>query len=331
MPYFIERSQPRSAGGKVLCVGLACLDSVYILRQYPIEEDVKEMALQHRWQRGGNASNSATVLALLGADCEFFGTLSGKKSASFIVDNFTAHGISTQHCPLYDDCEAPAATVLVNNSNGLRTIIHNESDLPELDLEDFRRLDLSQYSWVHFEGRNVVAVARMVEEVAKWNRRHAEGGRLVRVSVELERPRCCSDVLALASLADVVFVSKDYAAMKGWPSMEAALEAVSRHTKPSASIIVTWGEEGAACRSPDGSVRRSPGHPPPRVVETLGAGDTFLAAAVFSLNQGHSLQHATSFACRIAGAKVGMYGYSGLRKVYRELLDGLRPTAYLAR
>ena len=32
-------------------------------------------SLDYYWQRGGNASNSASVLALLGQDVEFFGTL----------------------------------------------------------------------------------------------------------------------------------------------------------------------------------------------------------------------------------------------------------------
>ncbi|KAJ8893174.1 hypothetical protein PR048_005757 [Dryococelus australis] len=326
MPYFTE-SWSRTGDGQILCVGLACLDSVYVLSNYPIEEDIKERAIDHRWQRGGNASNSSTVLSLLGAKCEYFGTISGKKSASFIAEDFIMHGISTKHCVLYEDCEPPAATVLVNNTNGLRTIVHNESNLPELSLDDFKKLDLLQYSWIHFEGRNVVAVSRMIEEVAKWNRMHSSESELgpIRISVELERPRCGSDILTIVPQADVVFVSKDYAMHKGWSNMISAMEAVAEYTKTSASIIVTWGEMGAAARSPDGSIYHSPGFPPHCVVETLGAGDTFLAAAVFSLSSGHSLRHAITFACRIAGAKVGMYGYSGIRDVFRNLRNGVVP------
>lgn len=41
--------------------------------------------------------------------------------------------------------------VIINSENGSRTIIHSNKNLPDLTVEDFKKLDLSCYSWIHFE------------------------------------------------------------------------------------------------------------------------------------------------------------------------------------
>lgn len=59
---------------QILCVGLVVLDIINVMDKYP-EEDTDSRCLSQRWQRGGNASNSCTVLSLLGAPCAFMGSL----------------------------------------------------------------------------------------------------------------------------------------------------------------------------------------------------------------------------------------------------------------
>ena len=54
-----------SAPSGILCVGLTCVDLVSVVTSYPAE-DSDNRCLRQYWSRGGNASNNATVLALLG-------------------------------------------------------------------------------------------------------------------------------------------------------------------------------------------------------------------------------------------------------------------------
>lgn len=65
----------------------------------------------------------------------------------------------------------------------------------------------------------------------------------------------------------------------------------------------------------------SPAYPPTGpVVDTLGAGDTFCASVIFALVNGKPLGEALHFGNKIAGSKVGFYGYDGIAGIYKDFL-----------
>ncbi|XP_077384620.1 ketohexokinase isoform X6 [Festucalex cinctus] len=76
-----EQTKPK----KILCIGLVCLDIISVVDKFP-EEDSDSRCVSQRWQRGGNASNSCTVLSLLGSPCAFMGSLCAGPVASNIPD-----------------------------------------------------------------------------------------------------------------------------------------------------------------------------------------------------------------------------------------------------
>ena len=84
----------------------------------------------------------------------------------------------------------------------------------------------------------------------------------------------------------------------------------------SAVIIVPWGEQGAMARCGNGDIVESKAYSPTTLIDTIGAGDTFIAATVFSLCHNKSVQESIDLGNLIAGAKCGMMGYSGLNSVY---------------
>lgn len=63
-----------------------------------------------------------------------------------------------------------------------------------------------------------------------------------------------------------------------------------------------------------------PAYPPDAIVDTLGAGDTFCASVIFALVNGKELQEALRFGNKIAGSKIGFYGYDGIADVYKNHL-----------
>ncbi|XP_031212134.1 ketohexokinase isoform X2 [Mastomys coucha] len=248
---------------QILCVGLVVLDIINVVDKYP-EEDTDRRCLSQRWQRGGNASNSCTVLSLLGARCAFMGSL------------------------------APG---------------HVAENLPDVSAKDFEKVDLTRFKWIHIEGRNASEQVKMLQRIEEHNAKQPLPQK-IRVSVEIEKPR--EELFQLFSYGEVVFVSKDVAKHLGFQSAVEALRGLYSRVKKGATLVCAWAEEGADALGPDGQLLHSDAFPPPQVVDTLGAGDTFNASVIFSLSKGNSMQEALRFGCQVAGKKCGLQGFDGI-------------------
>ena len=59
----------------------------------------------------------------------------------------------------------------------------------------------------------------------------------------------------------------------------------------------------------------SPAYPPAQVINTLGAGDTFIAACMKALSKEAPLERMLNFACKVAGYKCGVKDVEELRGV----------------
>lgn len=293
---------------QILCVGLVVLDIINVVDKYP-EEDTDRRCLSQRWQRGGNASNSCTVLSLLGARCAFMGSLAPGHVADFVLDDLRRYSVDLQYAVLQTEGSIPTSTVIVNEASGSRTILHAYRNLPDVSAKDFEKVDLTRFKWIHIEGRNASEQVKMLQRIEEHNATQPLPQK-VRVSVEIEKPR--EELFQLFGYGEVVFVSKDVAKHLGFRSAGEALKGLYSRVKKGATLICAWAEEGADALGPDGQLLHSDAFPPPRVVDTLGAGDTFNAAVIFSLSKGNSMQEALRFGCQVAGKKCGLQGFDGI-------------------
>ncbi|XP_056463094.1 ketohexokinase isoform X3 [Gadus chalcogrammus] len=293
---------------KILCIGLVCLDIINVVEKYP-EEDTDSRCQSQRWQRGGNASNSCTVLSLLGAPCAFMGSLAPGPVADFVLDDFQKYSIDVSLLSEHAQCSFPASVVISNVTSGSRTILHMNRNLPDATAGDFSKVDLSQYKWIHWEGRNAGEQVKMIQQVALYNSLLPEQQKIT-VSVEIEKTR--EPLYQLFCQGDVVFVSKDVAMHFGFSSAQTALRGLYSRVKEGVVLICAWAEKGADAMGPDRVVVHSDAFPPKALVDTLGAGDTFNAAVIFTLSNGGNLQEALTFGCQVAGSKCGVHGYDGI-------------------
>lgn len=85
-------------------------------------------------------------------------------------------------------------------------------------------------------------------------------------------------------------------------------------------VICPWDTDGVAVLDNENNFYTCASHPPEKVVDTLGAGDTFCAATLYALNKGKEIQEAIEFGSKIAGLKVGFYGYDGIREGCKKFL-----------
>ncbi|XP_017819963.1 ketohexokinase isoform X2 [Callithrix jacchus] len=293
---------------QILCVGLVVLDVISLVDKYP-KEDSEIRCLSQRWQRGGNASNSCTVLSLLGAPCAFMGSMAPGHVADFLVADFRRRGVDVSQVAWQNKGDTPSSCCIINNSNGNRTIVLHDTSLPDVSAKDFEKVDLTRFKWIHIEGRNALEQVKMLQRIDMHNARQPPEQKIW-VSVEVEKPR--EELFQLFGYGDVVFVSKDVAKHLGFRSAGEALRGLYGRVRKGAVLVCAWAEEGADALGPDGKLLHSDAFPPPRVVDTLGAGDTFNASIIFSLSQGRSMQEALRFGCQVAGKKCGLQGFDGI-------------------
>lgn len=69
----------------------------------------------------------------------------------FVIEDALDRGIKISHCPQHTNCQEPVSSVLLNDATGSRTIVFSSGNVPILTFEDFQKVDLSAYKWIHFE------------------------------------------------------------------------------------------------------------------------------------------------------------------------------------
>ena len=106
----------------------------------------------------------------------------------------------------------------------------------------------------------------------------------------------------------------------------------------SALLCCTWGEKGASILQKRDGVEGEwahvdkwiPGNGAPQVIDTIGAGDTFIAGMTYALTcheQDWSLQKKLCFANELAGRKVYQNGFDGLGLLMQPVMSpSSRPT-----
>ncbi|XP_064188084.1 ketohexokinase isoform X4 [Anguilla rostrata] len=266
------------------------------------------------------------------------GSLAPGPVADFVLADFRRYDIDVSLLAERAECSFPASVVISNVRTGSRTILHmnrfvrawpgamagvrlsrrpssghgsarSRGNLPDVSAEDFSRVDLSQYKWIHWEGRNAEEQVKMIQRVEHYNSTLPEDKRIT-ISVEIEKTR--EPLYQLFPYGDVVFVSKDVAKHFGFQTAADALRGLYGRVKKGAVLMCAWAEKGADAMGPDGAVVHSDAFPPEALVDTLGAGDTFNASVIFALSRGKSLQEALSFGCQVAGRKCGVHGYDDI-------------------
>jgi ketohexokinase len=284
----------------ILAIGTATLDLIFTLSRYP-DEDTELRARGLRTSPGGNAANTLVVLSQLGHACAFGGVLTDGSEAAPIIEHLARHRIDLTACRRVRG-RPPTSCVLLSLEGGTRTIVHYR-DLPEYSDDEFRRIDLTPFDWVHFEGRDASETTRMVRRV-----RDTSPG--LPCSVEVEKPR--PGIEAVFADATLLIFSRVYAGHCESDTPHSFLLRM-REQAPQADLILTWGKEGAYGLDRRGAIHHSPAYPLIEVKDTLGAGDTFNAGLIDAYLKGLGLAEALSYACRLAGIKCGQIGFEGIR------------------
>jgi ketohexokinase len=285
---------------RILGIGIATLDIINSVDDYPTE-DSEIRAVGQQLARGGNATNTLVVLSRLGHDTAWGGTLAQDYAALLIEQDLRRHGVDMQYCRRLDNGRTPTSCILRSTRNGSRSIVHYR-DLPEYAYADFEKIPLAAFDWLHVEGRDIAQLTLMLEHVRQT-------APALPVSIEIEKPR--EQIAQLYQYGNLLLFSRHYARHCGFAEAGAFL----RHMQSATCgqlLICAWGDAGAYALQ-DGQLHHGPAVAPPRLIDTLGAGDTFNAAVIDAQLHGLAIDATLAAACRLAGAKCAQAGFDHLQ------------------
>jgi len=281
----------------ILAIGIATLDIINVVESYP-EEDAEIRALSQQQSRGGNATNTLTVLSQLGHDCSWGGILIDEPDSQIIKQDLANSNIDISSCKQPASGKMPTSYITLNQQSGSRSIVHHR-DCPEFSFSDFKKIKLYTFDWIHFEGRNIAETKKMLQHLKRF---HPD----IPCSLEIEKPR--QNIERLFEFPDVLLFSKQYAESLGFNHAKDLLASLSLGKL----ATCTWGKEGAYLITTDKEIIHNKAYPPKKIVDTLGAGDTFNAGFIHSLTKQLAPHQALRNACQLAGHKCGQYGFSKL-------------------
>ncbi|CAO2657770.1 Nn.00g038960.m01.CDS01 [Neocucurbitaria sp. VM-36] len=342
-PFTTPMPDNTHATNHIVCVGAVYIDTILTVPHFPIEDE-KLRAQKLTRRRGGNTANTLEVLSqLLTHDPTppnsnnnnnhpptKLHLLTVLPAISSPATTFIRASLS----PTVDISEPsifrpahqdPASSYILHAQESLSRTIVSINPLPDMTTDEFiASVNRIARPWTkahfHFEGR----IPSTTLSCATFLRTNFPSFTL---SVECEKPERGPQIEHVARLADVVFYSKLWARGHGFESARAFLEAQRGRVRDGAVLCCTWGAGGAVAVRMGGGDEvwaeveawRAEGGEGEGdgdgVVDTIGAGDTFIAGMLFGVQERGdewSLREMLEFANRLAGRKVRQEGFGGL-------------------
>ncbi|KAH8264870.1 hypothetical protein KR038_006184, partial [Drosophila bunnanda] len=299
----------------VLCVGCTEVDYVNTVEQVDFQRD--RTRTQHGIMvRSGRSSNVSTVLRLLGAKVELFGVLTSNPMYNIILDDLEKRGIDISHCTFTDE-SPPFSTIVQERFTRRCTTVYCDKPFPYVTAEDFRKLDLNQYGWVHFEGRCPAETCGMIRLVLDHNNGLDESDRIL---ISLQIYNAFRTIVDLIGMCDYVILTKYIAEEQGWTSPREACDGMHSVLRMPRYIhvrrpcfIVPWSSLGAGCMTRDGHYFQLAAHKPKKIVDRVGDTDCFTAGFIYAIFvRQRRLAHAVDFANAVASHKLAHVGFDCL-------------------
>ncbi len=245
-------------------------------------------------QPGGDALNEALVMNHLGTSVRLATKIGDDEAGQLLLNHCHRQQLNTDLIAITPEIPTGINIVLIDVQGERHFLTNPVSSLRRLYLED-----------IPF---NVIPAARLVSFASIFVSPELNGSRLEKLFKEVKKQGkiLCADMTrpkngeTLADISDAIahvdylFANYQEAALVSGKDdldriAEAFLDCGTKH------IIIKTGKDGCFIRS---AAQRHviPAYPDARVTDTTGAGDSFAAAFIHALLQGHDLEHCGRFA-----------------------------------
>ena len=264
---------------QVLCVGVATVDNIVLVENYPTANQ-RVIALDSTRAVGGPATTAAVTLARLGIKVALVCVIGDDEEGRFIFETLKREGVDTSHVVVDSNVKTARGTIVVSKSEQSRAIMVMPHDrIPK------KPLDLSQYQWIHVDQVGMRALKN-------WG--IARGGS-AKLSIDI-------------GYATEGLNPADYDLYA--PSENITTD-TSTATRDKNIVVISQAERGSLYS--DGQSSGSVPAITSEILSTLGAGDVFHGALVAAQVWNKEISEAVLIANTVAGLSCrGLDGQSGI-------------------
>lgn len=294
---------------RALCVGHASWDLCMYVDAYPGEDTKAETSLLIE-SGGGPAANAAWLLARWGVPSALAAAVGQDKYGSNAVEELVAAGVDCRLVDQRDAQPSPVSFIIINRTNGSRTIVNRKASASPLDIRPELLQGLAP-DLLLFDGHELEAAVAAMEAFP-------------RAITVLDAGSMREGTVKLAGKVEYLVGSERFASQvtgetdvcaRGHQTAE-RLQRTYGNT-----VVITLGAKGAVFH--DG---KEHGHIPAlhaSAIDTTAAGDIFHGAFAFGLLQGMALPKLLNLANVAAGFSVQRTGGRHSAPLLATVLDAI--------
>ncbi|MFW6034732.1 MAG: PfkB family carbohydrate kinase [Halothermotrichaceae bacterium] len=250
---------------------------------------------KNKFYPGGSAYNVAVLAGRLGMETAYIGAFGTDIAGKYLVNVLKKEGINTSHIDIKDGKNAYSHIIVENGEGKVEKVdkgVYEKFTLTEGDLQY-----ISQFQYLH---------TTVYSYTEKYLQCFKESG--VVVSFDYSFKSAFNYLEETAPYVDIAFFSKDMISDDTKSFMSSVSQAGPDY------VIVTLGREGVMALYQQEFYHQSVREV--EVVDTLGAGDNFIAMFIYCLANGVSLPETLKKSTVIAAESCKNYGAIGRGKIF---------------
>lgn len=280
----------------ILCIGHSAYDITLPMKDFPVENNKYGTNLKIEGG-GGPAANAAYLLSKWGLDTTYIGLLGDDIYGKKIMAEFKSVGTDVSLVKIEQNYPTPYSVILVNTTNGSRTIINCKENHDGIDVCK-SKLKKVNPKIILFDGHELKLSLKALELFPKA------------ISV-LDAGSVREGTIALAKKVDYLITSENFALsychMDSLSCEEDYKECIIKLKNLSkGQIVVTLGERGLIYEE-EGDVKSLAAYKA-KAIDTTGAGDIFHGAFTYGLYKGYSLLDNLRFSSKVSALSVEKLG-----------------------
>lgn len=268
---------------------------------------------------GGCAANTGTALSILGVDVAIIGKVGKDTFGEYILNQFRARGVDVS-AMVIGVSGITSATMVFVHSDGERSFHHFSGGNGTLTLEEIDCENLFNSKVLHIAGAMLMPAFDGVP-CARLLREAQEAGVITTLDTAWDTSGRWMEAIAPCLPYTHYFLPSLEEAKMLAPHCQTPAEMADHFLERGANVVgIKMGEKGCYFQTQEGNCFTVPA-PNLEVVDTLGAGDAFVAGFLTGLVRGWELEKCARFAVTVGGCCVEALGASTGIRGFEESLE----------